>query len=80
MGFSRNTFNICNKISMHLKGSSVISLGNPFISNEILSNSLKVIVHKKACDVNNNCRINTESELYNNNCTITTGDFNMSIR
>ena len=29
-----------------------------FLSNEIQSNSIKVIVHKKACDVNNNCRIN----------------------
>ena len=39
MGFSKNCLEICNKISMHLKGSSVISLGNPFISNETLFKS-----------------------------------------
>ncbi len=39
MGFSRNGLEICNKISMHFKGSSVLSLGNPFISNETLFRS-----------------------------------------
>ena len=39
MGFSKKSLEICNKISTHLKGSSVISLGNPFISNEILFKS-----------------------------------------
>ena len=29
-----------------------------FLSNEILSNSLKIIVHKKSCDANNRCQIN----------------------
>ena len=27
-----------------------------FLSNEIRSNSLKIIVHKKNCDNNNNCK------------------------
>ena len=39
MGLSKNGLEICNKISMHLKGSSVISLGNPFISNKTLLKS-----------------------------------------
>ena len=39
MGFSVNTLNLCNKISTQLKGTSVLSLGNPFISNKTLRKS-----------------------------------------
>jgi len=29
-----------------------------FLSNEVRSDSLKVVVHKKSCNVNNNCTVN----------------------
>ncbi len=39
MGFSINALELCNKISSQLRGANVLSLGNPFISNEILKKS-----------------------------------------
>ena len=39
MGFTRKTLDLCDYLSKDFSGSSVISLGNPFISNKVLRES-----------------------------------------
>ena len=36
-----------------------------FLSNEIRSDSLKIIVHKKICQTNNNCNVKFENNSKN---------------
>lgn len=47
MGFSNKTLDLCNNISSEFKGSSVLSLGNPFLSNEIVKKSNTNRVNKE---------------------------------
>ena len=37
-----------------------------FLSNEIRSDALKIIIHKKKCETFNNCKINTIENSTNN--------------
>ena len=40
------------------KSNESIKITVRFLSNEVQSNSLKVIVHNKKCKINENCKIN----------------------
>lgn len=42
-----------------------------FLNNEVTSNSLKIIVHKKSCTKNNNCNVNEVNSLIKDELTKT---------
>ena len=43
-----------------------IKIAVRFLSNEIRSDALKIIIHKKKCETFNNCKINTIENATNN--------------
>ena len=48
-----------------------IKIAVRFLSNEIRSDALKIIIHKKKCETFNNCKINTIENATNNEIKLT---------